>query len=96
MLPDPVEVEGGADEGQVAEGLRRVAELLAAARNLLGKHGQVVREAQHVLEQVDGARQVFGLVDAGPRHGLDEPERAHRKGAFSAAHACFGYEYEEK
>lgn len=77
-LVSAIEVESSTDERKVAEGLGRVAELLAAAGDLLGEHGQVVGEGQHVLEEVDGPRQVLGVVRAGPRHSLDQPERAHR------------------
>lgn len=83
-----IEVEGCADQGQVAKGLRGVAQLLAAAGNLLGEHAQMVGEAEHVLEQVDGAHAVLWLVDAGARHGLDEPESAHAEGALLAADSC--------
>jgi hypothetical protein len=86
-LPRAIEVEGGTDECEVAEGLRRIAELLAGPRDLLGEHGQVVREAQHVLEDVDGQAEVLGLVYAGARHGLDQPEGAHGESALAAADA---------
>src|SRR5215213_107557 len=50
-LPErPVEVEGGADEGQVGEGLREVAQGLAAGTDLLGVEPEVVGVAEHLLE----------------------------------------------
>lgn len=62
-LGNTVQIKRRADEGQVAEGLRRVAQLLAAPRDLLRKHHQMVGEAEHVLKQVDGSHEILGLVD---------------------------------
>lgn len=80
------EVERRTDQRQMTERLRRVPQLLPAARDLLRKHAQVIREAEHVLEQTDGLDPVPRLVDAGPDHGLDEPEGAHAEGPFSATY----------
>src|SRR5437879_1245393 len=52
-----VEVEGGTDERQVREGLREVAEGLAAGPRLLGVQPEVVAVAQHLLEQQTGLGQ---------------------------------------
>src|SRR3712207_111529 len=71
-LPErPVEVEGGADEGQVGEGLREVAQRLAAGTDLLGVEPEVVGVAEHLLEDEPG---FFEPTRA--RERLDEPERA--------------------
>lgn len=50
LLGRTIQIEGRADHGKVAKGLRGVSQLLAAPRDLLREHGQVVGEAQHVLE----------------------------------------------
>ena len=42
MVELVVEVDGGVDEGQVAEGLGEVAELLAGEADLLGVQAEVV------------------------------------------------------
>lgn len=70
----------------MTERLGRIAQLLATPGDLLGEHAQMVREAEHVLEQVDGTDAVLGLVDARAGHGLDEPECAHAESAFAAAY----------
>ncbi len=49
----------------MAEGLRRVAQLLARARNLLGEHADVVAEGEHVLEDLNGLVQILLVVLAG-------------------------------
>src|SRR6516162_620157 len=45
-----VEVDRGADQGQVTERLREVAELTAGAVDLLGVQAQVVDIGEHLLE----------------------------------------------
>src|SRR5215208_4878713 len=72
-----VEVEGGADEGQVGEGLGEVAQRLAAGSDFLGVEPEVVRVAQHLLEDQPGF-----FEPASSRQGLDEPERAQAERAF--------------
>ena len=67
----PIEVEGGAYECQVREGLGEVAQRLAAGSDLLGVEPEVVGVAEHLLEE---ARLI--VEPARPRQGLDEPERA--------------------
>jgi hypothetical protein len=50
-LPErPIEVEGGAYECQVREGLGEVAQRLAAGSDLLGVEPEVVGVAEHLLE----------------------------------------------
>ena len=71
----------------MTESLGSVAQLLAAARNLLGEHAQVVGEAQHALKEVDRPNQVLGLVDGCAGHGFDEPEGAHAECALVAAYS---------
>src|SRR5215467_5358354 len=46
-----VEIEGGADEGQVREGLREVAEVLRLKPELLAVQPQVIGVAEHLLEE---------------------------------------------
>jgi len=45
-----VEIEGGADQRQVGEGLREVALLLTSTADLLGVQAQVVGISEHLLE----------------------------------------------
>src|ERR1700760_1408831 len=49
-----VEVDRGADQRQVAEGLREVAELLAGSVDLLGEQAEVVGVGVHLLEYQPG------------------------------------------
>src|SRR5262245_61930403 len=74
-----VEVDRGGDQGQVAERLREVAQLLPGAADLLGVQAQVVGVGEHLLE--DQPR----LIQP-PRAGqrVDVPERAQREGALVA------------
>src|SRR5215468_11958636 len=72
-----VEIEGGADEGQVREGLREVAEVLRLKPELLAVQSQVTGVAEHLLEEEPRLVQVAHAGEA-----LDIPEGAHRKGAF--------------
>lgn len=71
----------------MAKGLRRIAQLLAAPGNLLRKHRQVIREAEHVLEYIHRADQVLGFIDPCAGHGLDEPKGAHAEGTVPSSDA---------
>src|SRR4051812_16163441 len=85
-LPErPVEVEGSADQGQVGEGLREVAQRLAGRTDLLGVEPEVVGVAEHLLEDEAGI-----FEPSGARQGLDEPERAKVEGALLAHEAVGG------
>src|SRR5262249_51433168 len=77
----PVEVEGGADECQVGERLREVAERLAAAAGLFAVEPKVVGVADHLLEQQPGIFQACGVGAAGACKRLDQPEGAHVEGS---------------
>src|SRR5438105_3686127 len=77
-----VEVDGGADQRQMAEGLREVAELLTGAADLLGEQAQVVGVGLHLLERKPGV-----VEPPGPGQGVDIPERAQREGALVARQA---------
>src|SRR5215203_2438896 len=72
-----VEVEGGADEGKVREGLGEVAQSFATRPDLLGVEAEVVSVAEHLLEDEPG---FIEPARAGER--LDEPERAQAERAF--------------
>jgi|SRR5262245_45801143 len=72
-----VEIEGGADEGQVREGLKEVAEVLRLKPELLAVQPQVISVAEHLLEEEPRLVQVAHAGET-----LDMPEAAHRKGAF--------------
>src|SRR5215210_5558356 len=71
-----VEVEGGAYEGEVGEGLREVAQSLAAGADLLRVEPQVVGVGKHLLED-----QPCLVEPPGPRQSLNVPERAYRERA---------------
>src|SRR5215469_2196469 len=77
-----VEVERGADQRQVGEGLREVALLLAGTADLLGVQAQVVGVGEHLLE---GQPCLVKSPGAGER--LDVPERADRERSLLAAQA---------
>src|SRR5215204_3610071 len=71
-----IEVEGGADKGQVREGLREVAQGLTARPDLLRIKPQVVGVGEHLLEDEPG------LLDPScTGEGFDKPERAQAEGA---------------
>src|SRR5215211_8646779 len=67
----PIEVVGCADEGEVREGLREIAQRLPAGPDLLRIEPEVVCVAEHLLEDETGL-----LEPASPRERFDEPERA--------------------
>lgn len=70
------------------EGLWGVSKLLTTPRDLLREHQEMVREAEHVLEQVDGPDEVLWLVHARPSQCFHKPKRAHAEGAFATAYTC--------
>src|SRR5690242_7219066 len=76
-----VEVERGADQRQVGQGLGEVPLLFPGAADLLGVQAQMVGVSEHFLE-----RQTRLLEPPGPGERLDVPERARRERAFPAAH----------
>src|SRR6201987_4876319 len=80
-----VQVDGGADQRQVTEGLREVAELAAGGVDLLGEQAQVVGVGEHLLEHQPGL-----LQPPGAGQGVDVPERAQREGTLVAAQAVGG------
>ena len=79
-----VQIEGGADQGQVGEGLGEIAKGLALGAGLLGVEAEVIGVAEHPLEDDAGLVELLrvGLAGAGQR--LDQPEGAHVEGAFVA------------
>src|SRR6266852_8455486 len=70
-----VEIEGGADERQMRERLRKVAEVLCLGAQLLAVQPQVIGVAEHFLEEEPRLVQVPHA-----REALDVPEGAHREG----------------
>src|SRR5262245_24173499 len=72
-----VEIEGGADEGEVRERLWEVAEVLRLKAELLAVQPEVIGVAQHLLEEEPRLVQVAHAGEA-----LDIPEGTHRKRAF--------------
>src|SRR5215470_17941305 len=76
MVELVVEVDRGGDQGQVAERLREVAQLLPGAADLLRIQAQMVGVGEHLLE--DEPR----LIQP-PRAGqdIDVPERAQSEDA---------------
>ncbi len=64
----------------MGEGLRKVAERLAAMAGLRGKESEVIREAQHVLEQQSRLLEPLPVEASGPRQSLRQPERAEIEG----------------
>ena len=58
-LGDPLQINRGAHIREVGESLRRVAQLLAAQRNLLGEHADMIAEIGHGFEHAGRDLQVF-------------------------------------
>jgi hypothetical protein len=85
-----IQIKRGTDQSQVAKCLWSIPELFTGSGNLLGEHHEVIREREHVLEDVDGSDVVFAIVDPGARERFHEPECTHAKCAFTAADACGG------
>src|SRR5712692_8985993 len=79
-----VQVEGRADQRQVGECLGMVAQRLAGAAGLLGVQAQVVRVAEHPLEDEAGLFQAASVGPARAGERLDQPEGAHVEGALVA------------
>jgi hypothetical protein len=86
---NPSKIKCSTDQSQVTERLRSVPQLLAAAGDFFREHTQVIREAKHILEQIDSLDAIPGLVNTRPRHGLDEPKGAHAKGTFATAYTYY-------
>ena len=80
-----IEIKRRANEGQMAESLRGVSQLLATPGNLLAKHAQMVAEIQHVLENVYRADEILLVVDARSSQCFDQPERAHAESPLAPA-----------
>src|SRR4051812_36897175 len=80
----PVEVESGADQGQVRESLREVTQSLAAWADLLRIQPQVVGVAEHLLEDEPG------FIDPSrARQRLYKPERAQAERPFLSRKAVY-------
>src|SRR5215471_2064065 len=80
-----VEVDRGADQGQVAERLREVAKLLPGGADLLRIQAQVVGVGEHLFEDQPGL-----LQPPGAGQGVDVPERAQGERAFVAGQPVGG------
>ena len=78
LVEEAIQVVSGADQRQMAERLRKVAERLARRRDLLGKQAQRIGVGQHFLEDQPRVADL-----ARPRQRLDEPESAHREGSLA-------------
>ena len=50
LFKHPIQVVGGADKGHVGKGLREIAQLFSGHRKLFGEETEMVRVAQHLLE----------------------------------------------
>src|SRR5215218_9162193 len=80
-----VEADRRVDEGEVGEGLREVADLLAREGDLLGVEPRVIAVGEHLLE--GGA----GIVEApGVGERIHVGEGAEREGALRAAEPVGG------
>jgi hypothetical protein len=73
-----VQVRRRADQGQMGEGLREVAQGLPRSADLLRVQAEVVGVGEHLLEDGPGF-----LQPAGPGERLDVPERAEVEGALT-------------
>src|SRR5713226_8776600 len=79
-----IEIERGADQCKVCEGLWKVAERLPLRAGLFCEQPEVIGVSQHALEDQSCLIQFFGDFLARPRQRFDEPERTHIKCAFLA------------
>src|SRR5215831_14672469 len=72
-----VEIEGGADERQMSESLRKVAKVLRLGPELLAIQPQMIGVPEHLLEEQPCLLEISHAGEA-----LDVPEGTHREGAF--------------
>jgi hypothetical protein len=75
-----VEIERGADQREVGKGLREVAEVLGAWPQFLAIQSEVIRVAEHLLEE---KARLLHIPHSGET--LDVPERTHRECALLTA-----------
>ena len=76
-----IQVEGGANEGQVGERLWEVAEGFAARARLLRVEAQVVAIAQHLFKEQASLGQILRVSPARARQRFHEPKAAHVEGS---------------
>jgi hypothetical protein len=75
-----VKVMGSADEGEMSEGLGKVAEVLATRPEFLGVESEMIGVAECLIEEEPGFLDIAGAGDA-----LDVPKGAHGEGSFVPA-----------
>src|SRR6202012_4215323 len=67
-----------------------MAERLALVPNLLGIQAQMIRVSEHLLEEVAGSVQTFGIGGTSARQSLHQPKRAEIESALGAFQAVGG------
>src|SRR5262249_16125772 len=77
LVERAIQVVRGADERQVSERLRVVAERFTGAARLLGVQPEVIGVAEHPFEQEARFLEHHAVGAPRARQGFDEPERAH-------------------
>src|SRR5437763_6230395 len=77
LAQGPVEIEGGADQAQVGESLRKIPQSLTACTALFGVEPEMVGLAEHSLKQKTCLVQTRRVGMSGSGQRLDQPERAH-------------------
>src|SRR5215467_16339325 len=76
-----IQIERGADQGNMGEGLWKVAKGLATTTDFLRIQPHVIGVSQHPLEQQSSFRELCGIDASGSGQRFHQPKRTHGKGA---------------
>jgi len=89
-----VQIECGADQCKMSEGLRKIAQSLSLRTDLFCVKPEMIRITQHSLKHKPGLVELFRDSLTRSRKRLHKPERAHvesallTEGRVSSIHAC--------
>ena len=87
-----IQVERGADQGEMREGLRKVSERFAASPYLFGVQPQMIGVSQHPFKQQPGFCQFRTIDSSCPGERFHQPKRTQGKRAFSPCEPiCSGF-----
>src|SRR6185295_9691297 len=79
-----VEIESRADQSQMRECLRKIAQSFPAAAGLFRIQTDVIGIAEHLLEEQPGVVESDWVGVACTSQGLDQPERTHVEGPLAS------------
>src|ERR1700758_1429754 len=79
-----IQIECGADQRQMSEGLGEIAQRLALRPGLLCIKPKMIRIAQHAFKQQSGLVQPFWIRQACACQRFNQPKGAHVKSTFLA------------